>query len=137
MRVIAARSNFLQQRQHTIQPGSVLPQLDSYCIVAPGGRMPLFLSSFYGNGGRKFPQRLHRAPQRLPGAKSYATLRDLNKILGILTGKFVLLLGIGCAVMFAFGSNANANRIPVPPSINLKIGDQHELGQVQLATPQG
>ena len=39
--------------------------------------------------------------------------------------------------MFSFGSNANANRIPVPPNINLSIGDQHELGQVQPATPQG
>jgi protein with PEP-CTERM/exosortase system signal len=56
---------------------------------------------------------------------------------GILRGKFVLLLGIGCAVMLVFGSNANANRIPVPPSINLTIGDQHELGQVQPATPEG
>ena len=56
---------------------------------------------------------------------------------GILRGKFVLLFGIGCAVMFVFGSNANANRIPVPPSINLTIDDQHELGQVQPATPEG
>jgi hypothetical protein len=56
---------------------------------------------------------------------------------GILTGKFVLLFGIGCVVVFAFGSNANANRIPVPPSINLTIGDQHELGQVQPAISEG
>jgi hypothetical protein len=56
---------------------------------------------------------------------------------GILTGKFVLLLGIGCAVMLASGSNANANRISLPPSINLTIGDQHELGQIQPATPEG
>jgi hypothetical protein len=56
MRAIAARSNFLYQRQHTIQSESVLPQLDSYCIVGPGGRMPLFVNSFYGNGGTKFPQ---------------------------------------------------------------------------------
>jgi hypothetical protein len=39
--------------------------------------------------------------------------------------------------MFAFGSNANANRIPVPPSINLTMGDQHELGQVQPVTAEG
>jgi hypothetical protein len=56
---------------------------------------------------------------------------------GIFRGKLVLLFGIGCAVMFVFGSNANANRIPVPPSINLTIGDQHELGQVQPAIPEG
>jgi hypothetical protein len=52
---------------------------------------------------------------------------------GILTGKFVLLLGIGCAVMLASGTDANANRIPLPPSINLTIGDQRELGQVHPA----
>jgi hypothetical protein len=56
---------------------------------------------------------------------------------GILTGKFVLLLGIGCAVMLASGTDANANRIPLPASIDLTIGDQHELGQVQPATPEG
>ena len=61
----------------------------------------------------------------------------IMKTNGILTGKFVLLLGIGWAVMLASGSNANANRIPLPPSINLAIGDQHELGQVQPATPEG
>jgi hypothetical protein len=81
MRVIAARSKFFYQRQHIIQPESVLPQLDSYCIVAPGGRMPLFVSLFYGNGGTKFPQ-------RLPGARSYATLSDLNKTLGIMSSSF-------------------------------------------------
>jgi len=56
---------------------------------------------------------------------------------GILTGKFVLLLGIGCAVMMASGTDANASRIPLPPSIDLTIGDQHELGKVQPATPEG
>jgi len=56
---------------------------------------------------------------------------------GILTGKFVLLLGIGCAVMVASGTDANANPIPLPPSINLAIGDQRELGKVQPATPEG
>jgi hypothetical protein len=72
MRVIAARSNFLYQRQQTIQPESVLPQLDSYCIVGPGGRMPLLVNSFYGNGGTKFPQ-------SLPGARATTKLLDLNK----------------------------------------------------------
>jgi hypothetical protein len=61
----------------------------------------------------------------------------IMKINGVLTGKLVLLLGIGCAVMLATGSNANANRISFPPSINLTIGDQHELGQVQPPTPEG
>src|SRR6266850_2788781 len=61
----------------------------------------------------------------------------IMKTNGILTGKFVLLLGIGCAVMLASGTDANANRIPLPPSINLTIGDQHELGKVQPATPEG
>jgi hypothetical protein len=56
---------------------------------------------------------------------------------GISKGKVVLLLGIGCAIMLASGSNANANRISLPPSINLTIGDQRELGQVQPATPEG
>jgi hypothetical protein len=56
---------------------------------------------------------------------------------GISKGKVVLLLGIGCAVMLASGSKANANRISLPPSINLTIGDQRELGQVQPATPEG
>jgi hypothetical protein len=61
----------------------------------------------------------------------------IMKTNGILKGKFVLLLGIGCAVLLAFARDANANRIPVPPSINLTIGDQHELGQVQPPTPEG
>jgi hypothetical protein len=56
---------------------------------------------------------------------------------GILKGEFVLLLGIGCAVLLASTRDANANRIPLPPSINLTIGDQHELGQVQPPTPEG
>jgi VPDSG-CTERM motif len=36
---------------------------------------------------------------------------------GIVTGKLVLLLGIGCAVMLAFSHNASAAPHPVPPSI--------------------
>ena len=62
---------------------------------------------------------------------------SIMKTNGILTGKFVLLLGIGCAVLLASTRDANANRIPLPPSINLTIGDQHELGQVQPPTPEG
>ena len=55
---------------------------------------------------------------------------------GILTGKLVLLLGIGCAYVGS-GIDANANRMPLPSSINLTIADQHELGKVQPATPEG
>src|SRR5437763_781617 len=42
-----------------------------------------------------------------------------------------------CAVMLAFSQNASAYRMPLPPSINLTIGDNHELGQVQTPTPEG
>ena len=56
---------------------------------------------------------------------------------GIVTGKLVLLLGIGCVVMLAWANDAKANRTPLPPSINLAIGDQHELGQVIPPTPEG
>ena len=59
------------------------------------------------------------------------------KMNGIFTGKFVLLLGIGCAVMLASGTDANADWIPFPPSINLTIGDEGELGQVHPAISQG
>ncbi len=55
----------------------------------------------------------------------------------ISTRGFVLLLGIGCAVMFASANDAKAYRISVPPSINLAIGDGHELGQVTPAIPEG
>jgi len=56
---------------------------------------------------------------------------------GIVTGKLGLLLGIGCAVMLASGSEAKANRISVPPSINLMIGDGHELGRAIPPVPEG
>ena len=56
---------------------------------------------------------------------------------GIVKGKFVLLLGIGCAVMLASANDAKANRIDMPPSINLSIGDQHELGQATPPVPEG
>ena len=59
------------------------------------------------------------------------------KMNGILTGKVVLLVGIGCAVMLASAKDAKAYRTPLPPSINLAIGDQHELRRVQTPTPEG
>jgi hypothetical protein len=40
---------------------------------------------------------------------------------GIVTGKFVMLLGIGCAIMLASAKDASANRIALPPTINLAI----------------
>jgi hypothetical protein len=55
----------------------------------------------------------------------------------ILTGKFVMLLGIACAVMLAWANDAKAYRTPLPPSINLAIGDQRELGEVIPPTPEG
>jgi hypothetical protein len=66
----------------------------------------------------------------------YAFYLFVMKINGIL-GKFILLLGIGCAVMLGSANDANANRILFPPSINLAIGDQHELGQAQPPVPEG
>ena len=58
------------------------------------------------------------------------------KINGIVTGKFVMLLGIGCAIILA-SAGASANRISLPPSINLAVGDQHELGQASPPVPEG
>jgi protein with PEP-CTERM/exosortase system signal len=59
------------------------------------------------------------------------------KINGIVTGKFVLLLGIGCVVMLACANDAKAYPTPLPPSINFAISDQHELGQVRPPVPEG
>ena len=56
---------------------------------------------------------------------------------GILRGKFVLLLGISCAVMFVCANDAKAYPKPLPPSINLTIGDGHELGVVDGNIPPG
>lgn len=57
--------------------------------------------------------------------------------IGIVTGKFVMLLGIGCAIILASAKDASANRISLPPSINLAVGDQHELGQASPPVPEG
>jgi hypothetical protein len=54
---------------------------------------------------------------------------------GISRGKFVMLLGIGCSVMLAFSPNASATPHPLPPAINLTIGDAHELGFVDRSLP--
>jgi hypothetical protein len=39
--------------------------------------------------------------------------------------------------MLAFSQNASALRIPMPPTINLTIGDTHELGFVEFGIPSG
>ena len=54
---------------------------------------------------------------------------------GTSTGKFVMLLGIGCAVILASASDASASRHALPPVINLTIGDAHELGFVDRSLP--
>lgn len=42
-----------------------------------------------------------------------------------------------CAATFAFNHNASAIPHPMPPSINLTIGDSHELGFVNFGIPSG
>lgn len=51
--------------------------------------------------------------------------------------KFPLLFAAVCAVMLAFSQNASALRIPMPATINLTIGDGHELGFVEFGIPSG
>jgi hypothetical protein len=61
----------------------------------------------------------------------------IMKTNGISIGKFIMLLGTGCAVILASSNDASANRIPLPATINLTIGDQHELGQASPPVPEG
>jgi hypothetical protein len=61
----------------------------------------------------------------------------IMKINGVLKGKVVLLFGIACAVMLASAKDAKAFSKPLPPSINLTIGDEHELGVVEGNIPPG
>jgi len=56
---------------------------------------------------------------------------------GVFTGKIILLLGIGCAVLLASAKDASAYPVSLPPSINLTIGDGHELGVVEGNVPPG
>ena len=51
--------------------------------------------------------------------------------------KLAILSAAVCAVMLAFSQNASAYKVPMPPSINLTIGDNHELGQVHPPVPEG
>jgi hypothetical protein len=53
----------------------------------------------------------------------------------ILTGKLALVSAAFCSVMLAFSPNANATPHPLPPVINLTIGDAHELGFVDRSVP--
>jgi hypothetical protein len=55
----------------------------------------------------------------------------------IQTNKFALLFAAVCAVMLAFSQNASALPVPMPASINLTIGDEHELGFVEFGIPSG
>ena len=48
-----------------------------------------------------------------------------------------LLCTAVCAVMLAFSQNAGALTVPMPPSINLTIGDEHEIGFVEFGIPSG
>jgi VPDSG-CTERM motif len=53
------------------------------------------------------------------------------------SNKLALVSAAVCAVTLAFGQNAIAVPHPLSPSINLAIGDQHELGQVRPPVPEG
>jgi hypothetical protein len=51
--------------------------------------------------------------------------------------KTALLAAVACTVMLAPSHEAKANRFPLPPSVVLSIGDQHELGKVVHGIPEG
>jgi len=53
------------------------------------------------------------------------------------SNNLALVFAAVCALILACGNDAKAYRTSPPPSINLAVDDQHELGQVQLATPEG
>jgi hypothetical protein len=53
----------------------------------------------------------------------------------ILTGKLALVSAAFCSVMLAFSPKASATPHPLPPAINLTIGDAHELGFVDRSVP--
>jgi hypothetical protein len=54
-----------------------------------------------------------------------------------LLNKFALVSAAVYALILAFSHNASATPSVFPPSINLTIGDQHELGLVQGNIPNG
>jgi hypothetical protein len=51
--------------------------------------------------------------------------------------KVAVLAAVACALVLAPSHEAKANRFPLPPSVALSIGDQHELGKVVHGTPEG
>ena len=51
--------------------------------------------------------------------------------------KLAVLFAAACAVMLAFSQNASALTVPMPATINLTIGDAHELGFVEFGIPSG
>jgi hypothetical protein len=52
------------------------------------------------------------------------------------SNNLALVSALFSTLILACGNDAKAYRTPLPPSINLAIGDQHKLGQVQAATPE-
>src|SRR6266478_375225 len=78
MRVIAARSKFFYQMlKRTAPPPRAYSRSWIRAALPLRLGMPLFISSFYGNGGTKFPQ-------RFPGATSYEQSSLISKkILGV------------------------------------------------------
>lgn len=53
------------------------------------------------------------------------------------TQKLALIAAAFCAATLAFSQNASAYKLPMPPSFNLTIGDNHELGQARPPVPEG
>jgi hypothetical protein len=51
--------------------------------------------------------------------------------------KVAVLAAVVCALVLAPNHEAKANRFPLPPSVALSIGDQHELGKVVHGIPEG
>ena len=54
-----------------------------------------------------------------------------------LSKKVLLVSAAVCGLMLASSHNASATRCVTPPSINLTIGDAHELGFVNFGIPSG
>ena len=48
-----------------------------------------------------------------------------------------LLAAVACAVVLVPSPEAKGARFPLPPSVALSIGDQHELGKVVHGVPEG
>src|SRR5918996_1671031 len=59
------------------------------------------------------------------------------KITLVASRKIALLAACVCALVLASSHEAQAARFPIPPSVALSIGDQHELGRVVHGIPEG